>query len=173
MHHIETSQSICRADQLTGFYMTGTLDVNGLTDINNFHMNSVLYFLMLLKNTDEKFDAKAFFLFSGGFPFKKNSSFLNTAAEGRIRGVCLENYWQSLWQRHNLYYSHSWKFMKFFSTRQLDIIYQFLLITVILFNTMQKFTKWFLKIFLTFSGVIEKSKSCRITCKKSAAKKSL
>ena len=62
--------------------MTGTLDVKGLTDINNFHMNSVLYFLMLLKNIDEKFDAKAFFLFSRGFPFKKNSSFLTQLPKG-------------------------------------------------------------------------------------------
>ena len=29
-HHIETSQLICRADQLTGFYMMGTLVVKGL-----------------------------------------------------------------------------------------------------------------------------------------------
>ena len=30
-HHIETSQLICTADQLTGFYMMGTFIVNGLT----------------------------------------------------------------------------------------------------------------------------------------------
>ena len=29
-HHIETSQLICIANQLTGFYMKGTLVVNGL-----------------------------------------------------------------------------------------------------------------------------------------------
>ena len=28
-HHIETSQLICRANQLTGFYMMGTLVVKG------------------------------------------------------------------------------------------------------------------------------------------------
>ena len=32
-HHIETSQLICKANQLTGFYMMGTLVVKGL--INN------------------------------------------------------------------------------------------------------------------------------------------
>ena len=29
-HQIETSQSICRANQVTGFYMMGTLVDNGL-----------------------------------------------------------------------------------------------------------------------------------------------
>ena len=29
-YHIETSQLICRANQLTGFYMMGTLVVKGL-----------------------------------------------------------------------------------------------------------------------------------------------
>ena len=29
--HIETSQLICRANQLTGFYMRATLAFNGLT----------------------------------------------------------------------------------------------------------------------------------------------
>ena len=29
IHHIETSQSICRANQLTGFYMIGRLVVKG------------------------------------------------------------------------------------------------------------------------------------------------
>ena len=29
-HHIKTSQLICRANQLAGFYMTGTLVVKGL-----------------------------------------------------------------------------------------------------------------------------------------------
>ena len=32
-HHIETSQLICRANQLTGFYMMGTLVVKGLMQI--------------------------------------------------------------------------------------------------------------------------------------------
>ena len=30
-HHIETSQLICRANQLTGFHMMGTLVAKGLT----------------------------------------------------------------------------------------------------------------------------------------------
>ena len=33
-HHIETSQLICPANQLTGFYMMGTLAVKELTDEN-------------------------------------------------------------------------------------------------------------------------------------------
>ena len=32
-HHIETSQLICTANQLTGYYMMGALMVNGLTKI--------------------------------------------------------------------------------------------------------------------------------------------
>ena len=32
-HHIETSQLICRANQLTGFYMMVTYAFNELTDV--------------------------------------------------------------------------------------------------------------------------------------------
>ena len=32
--HIETSQLICTANQLTGFYMWATLALNGLTNFN-------------------------------------------------------------------------------------------------------------------------------------------
>ena len=32
-HHIETSQLICRANQLTGFYIMGTLVVKGIKDL--------------------------------------------------------------------------------------------------------------------------------------------
>ena len=31
-HHIETSQMICNANQLTGFYMRATLELNGLKE---------------------------------------------------------------------------------------------------------------------------------------------
>ena len=34
-HHIETSQLICSANQLTGFYMIGTLVVKGLRESDN------------------------------------------------------------------------------------------------------------------------------------------
>ena len=55
--HIETSQLICTADQLTGFYMRATLAFNGLrrneklerhyTDINQQGL-SALFFLLFL-----------------------------------------------------------------------------------------------------------------------------
>ena len=34
-HHIETSQLICSANQLTGLYMMGTLVVKGLIQMNS------------------------------------------------------------------------------------------------------------------------------------------
>ena len=34
-HHIETSQLICNANQLTGFYMMRTLVVNGLSKLTS------------------------------------------------------------------------------------------------------------------------------------------
>ena len=43
-HHIETNQLICRANQLTGFYMMGTLVVKGLIEI---YVDNILIFLAL------------------------------------------------------------------------------------------------------------------------------
>ena len=42
--HIETNQLICRANQLTGFYMMGTLVVKGLIEI---YVDNILIFLAL------------------------------------------------------------------------------------------------------------------------------
>ena len=43
-HHIETNQLICTANQLTGFYMMGTLVVKGLIEIC---VDNILIFLAL------------------------------------------------------------------------------------------------------------------------------
>ena len=51
-HHIETSQLICSANQLTGFYMMGTLERRSGVFIVNFEHIShlVLVFLLLTLN---------------------------------------------------------------------------------------------------------------------------
>ena len=40
-HHIETSQLICSANQLTGFYMMRTLVVNGLMQVMCDHLKMI------------------------------------------------------------------------------------------------------------------------------------
>ena len=42
-HHIETSQFICRANQLTGFYMMGTLVVKRLSRAGAFSDDLVIF----------------------------------------------------------------------------------------------------------------------------------
>ena len=55
-HHIETSQLICSANELTGFYMMGTLVTNGLS-----------YFMpMFTFYTPWKQKTSGFLMFSGG-----------------------------------------------------------------------------------------------------------
>ena len=43
-HHIETSQLICRANKLTGFYIMGTLAVKGLTQFIIIASNAYNYY---------------------------------------------------------------------------------------------------------------------------------
>ena len=49
-HHIETSQLICSANQLTGFYTMGTLAVKGLINVKNTN-GGMLLLVKLLKVT--------------------------------------------------------------------------------------------------------------------------
>ena len=49
-HHIETSQLICSASQLTGFYMMGTLVIKGLINVEGGNLKDIHFDEDLISN---------------------------------------------------------------------------------------------------------------------------
>ena len=54
--HIETSELICRANQLTGFYVRGTLTVKGLSSLRRNNFNRIILAQFNVNSTRNKFN---------------------------------------------------------------------------------------------------------------------